>query len=404
MRVGFLVDSFPTVSETFIIQQIAAVLSAGHQVRIFADRAAHDGPVQAEVERFGMTGMARWLATAPTAPGGRIAALLTLVRAHPMVAGPLICAAGRDGLLWLIAAANRCRIVLGSDPVDIFVCHYGHNGATVALMKRLGLLRARLVTFVHGYDLPFCLERRHRLHYRLLDAGADLILTVNRKQRRRLLALGLAPDRTFVHHMSVDTSAFDPSCRVPSREGTLRILSVARLVGKKGIAYAVRAVSVLVRRGCRISYVIAGDGPLREKLDDLVRRLDIADHVSFVGWQDAEGIRRLLSRSDVYLAPSVTPASGDQEGIPVSIMEAMACGLPVVASDHGGIGELVIDGETGFLAPERDVDALAARIGRLADDPALGRMLGRRGRDVVRRSFDSGVQQRRFIALLEALG
>jgi colanic acid/amylovoran biosynthesis glycosyltransferase len=168
----------------------------------------------------------------------------------------------------------------------------------------------------------------------------------------------------------------------------VRVLTVARFTEKKGVEYGIRAVAKLLHKYQRLEYKIAGDGPLRDGLQSLIAELKVGDRIRLLGWKSLDEIAELLQRSDILLAPSVTAEKGDQEGIPGVIMEAFAQGLPVVSTRHAGIPEVVHDGESGFLVPERDVDALAKRIEDLIERPELRFSLGRNGRNFVEEHYD----------------
>jgi colanic acid/amylovoran biosynthesis glycosyltransferase len=193
--------------------------------------------------------------------------------------------------------------------------------------------------------------------------------------------------------------------RVAHEDATVRLLTVARLVEKKGVEYAIRAVAALREStDRRVEYRILGDGPLRARLEGLVRELGVGDTVKLVGESDQAGVRTAMRRSDVFVAPSVVAEDGDMEGVPVSIMEAMACGLPVVSTLHSGIPELVRDRITGYLVPERDAAALAQALVRLVDEPRLRRKLGMAGRGVVERGYDLDRLNDRLVELLAEMG
>jgi colanic acid/amylovoran biosynthesis glycosyltransferase len=158
------------------------------------------------------------------------------------------------------------------------------------------------------------------------------------------------------------------------------VLTIGRLVEKKGVADGLRAIAWARRRGVELRYTVIGDGPLRGRLEALAGELGIDDAVRFVGWQVQDAIVEALYGHDVLLAPSVTAQDGDQEGIPVTLMEAMATGMPVVSTRHSGIPELVEHGCSGLLADEGDYAALADALIRLSDSPELARSMARAAR------------------------
>jgi len=133
---------------------------------------------------------------------------------------------------------------------------------------------------------------------------------------------------------------------------------------------------------------VVGEGALRGELERLIGELGVGAHVRLLGWRSHDEVIRLCGSAHLMVAPSVTAANGDQEGIPNAVKEAMALGLPVVATRHSGIPELVEDGVSGLLVPERDVDALADRLAYLIDHGDAWATMARAGRAVVEADFD----------------
>jgi colanic acid/amylovoran biosynthesis glycosyltransferase len=176
----------------------------------------------------------------------------------------------------------------------------------------------------------------------------------------------------------------------------VRIVSVGRLVEKNGIEDAIVALSLV---GAPFEYLVAGDGPLRTHLEDLARRRLPSGSVRFLGAQTHDEIVPLLQSADICLAPSMTGADGDIEGIPVAIMEAMAAGLAVVSTRHSGIPELVVHGVSGLLVEERDTAALAAAVSALVADSRQRSLMGAAGRAIVAADYDVAVLTDRLVDL-----
>ena len=152
-----------------------------------------------------------------------------------------------------------------------------------------------------------------------------------------------------------------------------------------------------------VEYELAGEGPLRERLEAEGRRLGIGGRVRFLGWQSQEQVRAALERADLLVAASVTADNADEEGIPNVLKEAMAVGVPVVSTRHGGIPELVEDGVSGILVPERDPEALAAQLGKLAAHPERRAELAAAGRVRVERDYDIERLNDRLVTLFAGL-
>lgn len=152
-------------------------------------------------------------------------------------------------------------------------------------------------------------------------------------------------------------------------------------------------------RHSNFRYAIIGDGPLKDSLATIARDLNIADLVHFHGAQDTTFIQRAMAESHLFLLPSVTASDGDQEGTPVSILEAQAAGLPVVSTLHAGIPEIVGNGESGFLVPEKDPSALAERLIYLMEHPEQWPILGKTGRKRMETAWNMAQLNQDLVAL-----
>ena len=188
--------------------------------------------------------------------------------------------------------------------------------------------------------------------------------------------------------MGIDCKKFTFTLRKPPINDAVKVVTIARLVEKKGVEYAIRAVAKVAKNKPNIKYTIVGDGLLREDLQSLIEQLNVADIVKLIGWKQQEQVVEILSNSDILLAPSVTAHNDDQEGIPVVLMETMAMGLPIISTQHSGIPELVQDGVSGYLVPERDVDALAEKLNYLIEHPELWSSMGLAGREFVEDNYN----------------
>jgi len=163
---------------------------------------------------------------------------------------------------------------------------------------------------------------------------------------------------------------------------------VGRLVEKKGHEYSIRAIEKLVNCNFNVQLIIAGDGPLKNDLQNLVATLGIERNIQFCGSLVHSQIADLYRNSHIFILPSITADDGDMEGIPVVLMEAMAAGLPVVSTYHSGIPELIKDGQTGFLVPQKRVDVLADKLQYLVTHPETWPKMGTAGREYVQKNYD----------------
>ena len=283
------------------------------------------------------------------------------------------------------------RRLLGARRPALIQAHFGVEGVYALPLARQ--LSIPLITTFHGFDATLSTSALLRspawanyplFRGRLAKQGA-LFLCASAFIRDRVLAMGFPASRTQVHHIGVDCQAILP--REPGEE-TPTILHVARLVEVKGTEYLIRGFAELAAQTADLRLDIVGDGPLKTSLEALCRKLGVATHVRFLGALPHEQVLAAMRRAAMLVLPSVRTSSGREEGLGMVLLEAGATGLPTIGSRVGGIPEGVMDGETGFLVPERDAGALAARMRLLLADPALRRRMGAAARLHVERHFD----------------
>lgn len=389
LRIAVFVNEFPALSETFVLNQVTGLIDLGHDVTIFANKPRDEAAEHADIGAYGLRdrlvyrgmpgGKMRRLAGVPAllSPGGR--PLLPRLRALDLASY-----AGEARSLGMLYWSNR---LLPQKAFDVIHCHFGIVGRLAAFLREAGAVRGRLSTVFHGVDVSASLAADPG-HYRHLFRTGDLFLPISHRWERALAAHGCPEDRLAVHRMGIDTARFLHVPRAIAANEPLRVLTLGRLVEKKGVEYGLKAVARLRRGGVALRYSIVGDGPLRPQLESLARDLEIGDVTTFHGLKAQHEVIGLMHGAHVLLAPSVTDSHGDQEGIPVTLMEAMATGLAVVSTQHSGIPELVVHGETGLLAPERDDKVLAMLLKAVAADPALYRRIGTGARRKVLEQHD----------------
>jgi colanic acid/amylovoran biosynthesis glycosyltransferase len=285
---------------------------------------------------------------------------------------------------------------------DIVQCHYGPVGIDGIFLKDAGI-KAKICTAFHGFDMSrYPLTHGRNVYDGLFQKG-DIFLPISEYWKKELIGLGCPPEKTVVHRMGIELDKFDYRPHDIRMDGPVRLLTVGRLVQKKGHCYAIGAVADLIAAGRDIEYTIAGDGPLRHDLEQLVDKYSLQDRVKFPGAVDQEQVRELYRESDVFILPSITADDGDMEGVPVVLMEAMACGLPVVSTRHSGIDELITDGMSGLLATEKDVSAIAEKLLYLLDNAQSSHDLAQAARQCVEREFSIDILNKRLEKIYHTL-
>jgi colanic acid/amylovoran biosynthesis glycosyltransferase len=291
---------------------------------------------------------------------------------------------------------RRMRRIAEAEGCAVAHAHFGTTGFLVLPIAKS--LRMPLVTNFYGSDTapvthdPVWPEQR-----RTLFREGDLFLVEGAHMRQRLIDLGCPPEKVEVQRIAI---RFD---KLPKRDTAPRhpqpvILFAGRFVEKKGLIYAIDAVNRLVRSGYKLEFRIIGDGPTGDECRAFVKENSLESVVRFLGFLNHDQYLAELQRANVFLHPSVTAANGDTEGgAPTTILEAQACGVPVVATTHADIPNVVSAGESAVLAPERDAEQLAACLTEVIDHPDRWDLMGRAGRRFVEQYHDVS----REVTLLE---
>jgi colanic acid/amylovoran biosynthesis glycosyltransferase len=392
MKIAFIVPEFPSISQTFVLNQITGLLDKGHDIEIFAVNKPASKKCHEDVIKYGLLDRTSYLAAVPASRVKRLSTGILYVgryfRAYPraILNSLNVLKFGKPAISFTLL----CTIApfLGKGPYDIIHCHFGPCGNIGIQCIRTRALTGKIVTTFHGYDLSSYLVKNNRCVYHTLFEYGDLCLPISLYWKKKLIELGCPPEKLKVHHMGVDTRQFDSTDAPKGPNEKIRILTVARLVEKKGVKYGIQAVADASKAYPNIEYLIAGDGPLKSEIEKQIKDLRLNECVRLLGWVKQSEVTELMTISDILIAPSITGADGDQEGIPVVLMEALAKGVNVISTDHSGIPELVVHGETGLIAPERDSDKLADHIITLIENQNLKERLQKNGRNHVKSNYN----------------
>jgi colanic acid/amylovoran biosynthesis glycosyltransferase len=386
MRVAYILKNFPVLSETFIIQEVRDHLEAGVDLSVIALGFDRSRSTSLDSIHRRLPQCMRYLGL----PRRRSAQLWSLARKVCADPGALTSALkvwrqGRlsDALVAASLSATKPRY-------DVIHCHFGTIGQIASLMRRHGLISGKLVVTVHGFDISQGELGFAEDYYKDLFDHTDCLLPVSDHWKAKLESMGADPAKVRVHRMGVDVQKLRPvSCN--SQPSVFRLCSIGRFVEKKGHLFSLRALARVKERrpDIDLSFQLVGNGPLLPEAQALVQTLGLSGIVEFLGGLDHASALALLAESDAFILPSITASDGNMEGVPVSIMEAMALQKPVISTWHSGIPELVEHGVSGLLVPEQDVETLSRAIEVLADNPAERARLGAAGRLKVERSFNA---------------
>lgn len=262
----------------------------------------------------------------------------------------------------------------------------------------LPLLRRREIPVVvsfHGAE-PLLLEGGKGVQKRLRDLTrlADLILVRTESLKNALAGMGCKLENFRVHRTGVSLSASQAFIRTPPVEGDFRFIQASRLLESKGLNTTLHAFAIFAKEFPRSELILVGEGPLRKRLLRLAAELGLAEQVHLPGFLPQKTLLELYERSHVFLHPSQPGTAGGQEGLPNAMLEAMATGLPVVATHHGSIAEAVVDGVSGLLVAPKDVAALGEALLTIGRDGVLLQKLSQGAVNRVREAFERQKQAR----------
>jgi len=397
VKVAYVVSRFPHVTETFVLRELDGVDAAADlELELFSLFPAVDGTLHpaasgwvAQLRRGSaggaLRGSAWWLCRRPRA---LLSAAAIVTRAFARKPRRLARA-----LVTVAVASDHARTMrkLGVDHVHAHFANYPALAAwTVAR------LAGPSYSFTaHAHDIF-----RDQSFLPRLVADARFVVTISEFNREFLARYNSGRTPVHIVHCGVDPVAWRARLRAAPAHGAVRALCVASLEEKKGHRVLLRALADGGGDLERVELDLVGRGALRAELEALARDLGLGDRVRFHGALPEPDVAALLDRADVFVLASVVERSGFMEGIPVALVEALATGVPVVATRLSGVPELVRDGDTGLLAEPGDAASLRAALERAIGDPDAARRRAAAGRALVEREFDAAASAARIAELI----
>jgi colanic acid/amylovoran biosynthesis glycosyltransferase len=393
-HLGYVLKRFPRISETFVAAELIELERQGERVTVFALSRPQEPFEHGFVGELGARVV--YLPLRPLRePVRTLRALVHVWRASPrgwLRAAEACVLPPRVSDLRKLLQATVLRLELEQAGIDHVHAHFATSAARLAnLARRMG--GPTYSVTAHAKDIYIDGIRRDRLREKL--AEASFVATVS-EANATYLAPVVGARRPNVVHNSVDLRRLGSAAMNGGRDRDL-VLSVARMIEKKGLSDLVAAAGILAGRGVPLRLELVGEGPLRGELEKAAARLGAP--VSFPGALPNEQVLERYRRATAFCLPCVVAESGDRDGLPTSVLEAMALGLPVVTTSLNGLAEAVIHEQTGLVVPGHDPESLADALERLLKDPALRERLARNARAHVEEHFALD----RSVALLRSL-
>ena len=388
MKIAHCCRTFPKLSETFIHNQITGLIDVGYDIDIYAIQSEdldHQHPM---IEEYDLVDKTTYMERPQNYPKALKSIISGLRTSHQRTFESL--SRGKKGINRIVGA-NTIK-----DDYDLYHVHFG------SFAKHLDFFadfNAPFAVSFYGTDASQKLESNPDI-YNPLWPRVDAIIVLSYDMKERLINAGAPEEKIYLNPLCIDLPSFefDPT----PYSDPLKIVSIARMTEKKGLRYAIESISH-VSDDLNVEYRIAGDGDLRADLEDLVRRENVEDSVTFLGWREQPEIQELLRESHLFMLPSRTAPSGDREGTPTALLEAQAVGLPIISTYHAGIPEIVEHQRRGLLCPVMNSEALAEAIRRLVDRREEWSAMARRGREYVEAVHTRQAQTERLTDIYSSL-
>ena len=410
MKIAFILGTFPALSVSFIINQIKGLIDRGYEVDIYALDGAPDdlSKVHPIVEEYKLLERTYYPPKRPINPIVRklktVGLLLANLPKNPWV---LLQLFNKDRFG---KEAKEQKLFYRAIPFlerksyDIIHCQFGIFGIMALAFRQVGLIEGKLITGFRGYDISKYLQKRGDRVYDELFKQGDFFVTNCEFFRQKAIKLGCDEDKIVVLGSGIDCSKFAFTPRHFPADGRVRVVTVGRLIEKKGIEYGIRAIAAVAKKYPKIEYNIVGDGELKTYFEELIAELDVGDKIKLVGWKQQEELIEILDNSHILIAPSVTSSNGNQDAPVNTLKEAMAMGLVVIGTYHGGIPELIENGISGLLVPERDSEAIAQKISYSIEHPEIWTDMGKAGRARVEEKYDMYKLNQQLVDIYKSKG
>lgn len=392
MKIAFITGPFPVISKTFILDQITGLIDRSIDVDIFALNPGAMYSKHPDFDHYNLNDRIfylnnRFIKTLKLFP----TLFFSNIRKNPtsIFKAFNFFKYGKQALL-LKHFYNIIPFLKNN--YDIIHANFGPYGLQAQIFRELEAFDGKIVTSFHGFDMTsFVREKGKNVYQPLFDQG-DMFLPISNYWENQLIDWGCSKEKIQVHHMGIKLDLFNPKPRRVIDKNNLVLLSVGRLIEKKGFKYSIEATKRLIKKGMNVSYTIIGDGPLKTSLGALINKMGLQNRVRLAGSKTRGEVIRYLEKSDIFILPSVTAQNGDMEGIPMVLMEAMATGIPIISTCYSGIPELIQDGITGFAVPEKDVISISEKTCQIISSPELLKKISREAFNQVKSNFNVDIQ------------
>jgi len=391
LKIAFFLDKFPSITETFIVNQIIDLINRGHDVKIFAVQEGSRSILHQNISKYNLLEKTKFQREIYISKANRYFPFIKFVSENyhdinfkKLFKNFSLKKRGLSGFnlnffyehYWLLRSANY----------DIIHAHFGANAEYICKLRTLGFLKnSKIVSTFHGYDMSPQILKKYRNHYSCLFQESDLI-TVNTVYAKSLIE-NLTSKKIEILPVGLNIEKFESR---KNKGATFNILFVGRLIELKAPNLVIEIFKILKIRGyTNIKLKIVGDGELKDQLLSLIDDYNLKDSVKLLGTKTQEEIIEVMNESDVLIMPGVYDSTGRAETQGLVIQEAQSMKIPVIVSDVGGMKYGIKDKETGYIVKENDLDDFADKVEILINNKNLATEMGERGRWFVTKNYSS---------------
>jgi colanic acid/amylovoran biosynthesis glycosyltransferase len=397
LHILYILRAFPTVTEMSTLNEITGMVRRGIRVSIVSlKKPAELKQLHQDVERHHLldltyylnvdTGIKKWKNIILRTIYGQVKLWLkTDISLKNKIKVSIYSLKKKSRRLSLIHLADLINHIAVKKP-DVIYFHFAIQAGELIILRKI--FKIPFVVFFHGFDfskdLPF-----KELNYPEMFRFGDWFFTNSKFSRDKVISLGCPPEKISVPGLPVDDMNYPFRKRV--KNDKVRLLTVARLVEKKGLEYSIRAFRECYEKFPVLEYEIIGEGPLREELTRLIKSIGMQDCIRLSGNKTKDQVIDAMLNSDIFILTSITADDGETEGLGMVLLESQLTGMPVLATLHNGFTDAVRDGISGFLVPEKDMAATAEKLSWLIEHPDTWEAIGEAGRQHVLDNYSEKV-------------
>lgn len=401
-EVTILTGIFPKITETFILNQVIGLMNQGYKVNVISLLEPDLINVQPDfIDNNCLENLT--ILSIPNTMSKRLV-LGVFIFFKLFFKTPIKTLKALNPQYSTATKSLKNLFVLNSlynKKIPLLHAHFGPMGLIGAYLKDIGVVEKLICTF-HGSDINSYPKTHGRNVYRALYRSADIITTNTNFTANKVISNGANQQKIEIIPVGLICKNF-PLRKPDALQTTDKLLTVGRLVEKKGHIWMIKAMKELVKTYPDLIWNLIGSGPLEDSLKNSVKEMGLTSNIIFHGALSSKDVIKHLQSSNIFILPSVTASSGDMEGQGLVLQEAQSIGVPVVSTLHNGIPDGVLDGQSGYLVPEKDPMALKVAITKLLENPKLQEEMGLKGSEFVKCNYDIPMLSKRWIALYKSL-